>query len=132
MPEGDQNMSGNSAVITEFVHSWADKNIDKILDYFTEDAVYINIPIDPPNHGKAAIRAVIEQFMGMAEALEFVIHFQGETPEGLVMNERTDRFRINGRWLDLPVMGVFELEGGKIKAWRDYFDMNQFTSQMEG
>lgn len=123
-------MSANSDLVTEFVASWAEKDVDKILDYFTEDAVYINIPIDPPNHGKAEIRAVIEQFVGMAEAMEFIIHYQGETPEGLVMNERTDRFLLNGKWMDLPVMGIFELENGKIKAWRDYFDMNQFTSQM--
>ncbi len=124
-------MSANSDIITAFVHCWADMDIDGIMDYFTEDAVYINIPIDPPNHGKAEIRAMIEQFMGMAEAMEFVIHYQGETPEGLVMNERNDRFLINGTWLDLPVMGIFELENGRIKAWRDYFDMNQFTSQMQ-
>jgi limonene-1,2-epoxide hydrolase len=22
----------------------------------------------------------------------------------------------------VPVMGIFEIEGGKITAWRDYFD----------
>jgi limonene-1,2-epoxide hydrolase len=27
-------------------------------------------------------------------------------------------------------MGTFELEGGRIKAWRDYFDLNQFMNQM--
>jgi limonene-1,2-epoxide hydrolase len=27
-------------------------------------------------------------------------------------------------------MGTFEVSGGKISAWRDYFDMNQFTSRM--
>jgi hypothetical protein len=31
---------------------------------------------------------------------------------------------------ELPVMGTFEVNHGKIKAWRDYFDMNQFTSRM--
>jgi limonene-1,2-epoxide hydrolase len=30
----------------------------------------------------------------------------------------------------LPVTGVFELEDGRIKAWRDYFDMQMlFESQ---
>lgn len=125
-------MSANTDLVTEFVASWGQKDVDAILDYFTDDAVYINIPIDPPNHGKAEIRAVLEQFMGMAEAMEFIIHYQGETAEGLVLNERTDRFRINGNWVDLPVMGIFELQNGKIKAWRDYFDMNQFASQMPG
>ena len=28
-------------------------------------------------------------------------------------------------------MGTFEVSGGKINAWRDYFDMNQFTSRMD-
>jgi len=26
--------------------------------------------------------------------------------------------------------GIFEIRDGKIKAWRDYFDMQQFTSRM--
>jgi len=125
-------MTANSDLVTEFVSSWQKKNIDEILDYFLEDAVYINIPIDPPNVGKAAIRSAIETFLGMAEALEFIVHHQGETADGLVLNERTDRFLINGKWIALPVMGVFELQNGKIKAWRDYFDIGQFTRQMAG
>jgi limonene-1,2-epoxide hydrolase len=28
----------------------------------------------------------------------------------------------------LPVMGIFEVHAGKITAWRDYFDMAQFTA----
>ncbi|HWM52333.1 MAG TPA: limonene-1,2-epoxide hydrolase family protein, partial [Thermoplasmata archaeon] len=31
---------------------------------------------------------------------------------------------------ELPVMGTFEVSDGKIRAWRDYFDMNQFTRRM--
>ena len=125
-------MPANSEIITRFIQSWSDNDADKIMDFFTDDAVYVNVPIDPPNHGKAAIRAVIEQFLGMAEAVEFVIHHQGETEDAVVMNERTDRFLINGNWLELPVMGVFELDNGKIKAWRDYFDMALFSNQMPG
>ena len=124
-------MKTNSDLVTEFINGWREKNIDKMLDYFCDDAVYTNIPIDPPNVGKAAIRSVIETFMGMAEAMEFVIHHQAENAAGTVLNERTDRFLINGQWIALPVMGIFELQNGKIKAWRDYFDINQFTGQMQ-
>jgi limonene-1,2-epoxide hydrolase len=28
------------------------------------------------------------------------------------------------------VMGIFELKNGKIKAWRDYFDMNKLKEVM--
>lgn len=125
-------MTANNDLVAEFISSWQEKNVDKMLDYFAEDAVYTNIPIDPPNIGKAAIRAVIESFLAMAQAVEFIVHHQAETAAGLVLNERTDRFLINGKWVALPVMGIFEVENGKIKAWRDYFDINQFTSQMAG
>jgi len=27
-------------------------------------------------------------------------------------------------------MGTFEVSDGKISAWRDYFDMNQFTTRL--
>jgi limonene-1,2-epoxide hydrolase len=124
-------MSSNNDLVTEFIACWREKNVDRMLDYFCEDAVYTNIPIDPPNVGKPAIRNVIETFMGMAEALEFIVHHQAETASGLVLNERTDRFLINGKWIELPVMGIFELQNGRIKAWRDYFDVNQFTRQMQ-
>jgi limonene-1,2-epoxide hydrolase len=29
-------------------------------------------------------------------------------------------------------VGVFELEHGKIKAWRDYFDLSTYTQAMTG
>jgi limonene-1,2-epoxide hydrolase len=36
---------------------------------------------------------------------------------------RLDRTRAGDKSVDLPRVGVFELEAGKIKVWRDYFDL---------
>jgi len=47
-----------------------------------------------------------------------------------VMTERVDVFKLPGKSFELQVMGTFEVRDGKISAWRDYFDMNQFTSRM--
>ena len=42
-----------------------------------------------------------------------------------------DRFLLNGKKVELPVMGTFEVTpDGKISAWRDYFDMARFTEQV--
>jgi limonene-1,2-epoxide hydrolase len=46
------------------------------------------------------------------------------------MNERTDRVGKDGKWMDLPVAGVFEVHDGRITLWRDYFDMNTFNTQL--
>jgi len=100
------------------------------MSYFSADAIYTNIPMDPPNIGLEAIREAINGFLAMASEVEFIVHHQGESSAGVVMNERTDRFLINGKWIELPVMGIFELSDGKITGWRDYFDLGQFNNQM--
>lgn len=43
------------------------------------------------------------------------------------MVERLDRTRVGDKPVDLPFCCVFELEHGKIKVWRDYFDMATYT-----
>ena len=125
-------MSANTDLIDQFIASWATMDLDQIMSHFADDAVYTNVPIDPPNEGSEAIRKTIEGFMGMAQKIEFVVHHQTENAQGVVMNERTDRFLIGERWAEAPVMGVFEIADGKIQAWRDYFDLAQFSSQMGG
>lgn len=126
-------MSQNTELIDRFVAAWKRLNIGEIMGFFSEDAVYTNIPIDPPNEGKEAIRKTIEGFIGMATAIEFVVHHTAENPAaGVVMNERTDRFRVGDKWIEARVMGVFEIRDAKIVAWRDYFDLAEFTSQMSG
>ena len=123
-------MASNSEIVDAFVATWKSRDIGKLIDFFSDDAVYTNIPIDPPNEGKEMIRKAIEGFAGMASEIEFVVHHQAEGSDGIVMNERTDRFKMAQGWVEAPVMGVFELRDGKICAWRDYFDMAQFSQQM--
>jgi limonene-1,2-epoxide hydrolase len=38
------------------------------------------------------------------------------------MNERTDYVPHDGRQIALRICGVFEISGGLIAAWREYFD----------
>jgi limonene-1,2-epoxide hydrolase len=36
-----------------------------------------------------------------------------------------------GKKAEVPAAGFFEIKEGKISAWRDYFDLQTFTKQME-
>ena len=120
-------MSGNADITDGFIKAWCDRDLDAIMEHFTEDAVYINIPMEPANEGKEAIRAFIDGFIGTTTEIEFIVHNQVEGPDGIVMNERTDRLKMGEQWVELPVMGVYEFRDGKICAWRDYFDMAPFA-----
>jgi limonene-1,2-epoxide hydrolase len=122
----------NSDIILDFCDTWASRDIDALMGFFTENAIYHNIPIEPPAQGQAAIRATIEGFMAAPESVTFAVHNQAENADGVVLNERTDTFQIGDATIELRVMGTFELTDGKISAWRDYFDMNQYLQQLPG
>ncbi|MGH9207030.1 MAG: limonene-1,2-epoxide hydrolase family protein [Acidimicrobiales bacterium] len=117
-------------LVRRFCDSWEVGDIEALMDFFSEDAVYHNIPMEAVT-GKDNIAATINGFMGMVDKLEFrVSHIVAEGP--VVLTERVDVFVTPNRTIELPVMGTFEIENGKIAKWRDYFDLNQFTSQMAG
>jgi limonene-1,2-epoxide hydrolase len=118
----------NEKLVTDFCQSWTRKNVDEILGYLTDDCFYHNIPMEPCV-GKAAVRKFIEPFVKDADTVNFEI--KHTTSAGnVVMNERVDRFVMGPKKIELPVAGVFEVRGGKISAWRDYFDLTTFTKQM--
>jgi limonene-1,2-epoxide hydrolase len=124
-------MSRNQQIVRDFVAAFNANDLGRVMAFFSEDAVYHNIPVAPVK-GTAAIRAVIQGFMGMASKVDWIVHQLAETAVGVVLTERTDRFLIKDKWVELPVMGAFELKDGRIAAWRDYFDMKQFQSQLPG
>ena len=114
-------------LVTEFCKRWASPDPDELAGYFTEDAVYHNIPLEPVQ-GREAIKEFIAGFVATFDGIDFNVHRQ--ISDGtLVMNERTDVMRRkDGEAIPLPVMGVFEVQDGLIAAWRDYFDMAAITS----
>ncbi len=102
----------------------------ELVDYFTDDAVYHNIPVDPAV-GHDAILGLLNMFLTPVERVEFRvvnIAVAGNT----VLTERVDVFHLPNGVVELPVMGTFEVRAGKIAAWRDYFDLNQYMSQLQG
>lgn len=112
-------------IVAAMIAACCAKDIDAVLRYFHTDARYHNIPLEPVT-GHAGIRETLEPFLAMAQEVDWVIHHSVSTitgsGTGIVMNERTDRFLMPSGWVELPVMGVFEVRDGKIAHWRDYFD----------
>ena len=124
-------MSTNESVVRELIAAFNANDVDRVLAFFAADAVYHNVPVEPVS-GTAAIRAVLAGFMGMASEIDWVVRHVAEGPDGVVLTERVDRFKVNGRWIELPVMGAFAVREGRIAEWRDYFDMKQFQDQLSG
>ena len=117
-----------TSIVREFCDSWATGDLDRIMAFFADDAVYHNIPVAPVS-GTDAIRQTIAGFTTGVDKVAFEVkHLVADGD--VVLTERVDVFEFpNGR-VALPVSGTFELRDGKIAAWRDYFDMQQFMSQL--
>lgn len=117
-------------IVARMIAGWEALDADAVAACFVEDGVWHNMPY-PPTAGREKIRGAVAAFLAGMESAEFRIHNQGEISPGVVLNERSDIFKTkSGKTLDFPVMGVFEIEGGLIKIWRDYFDsavMNQLA-----
>ena len=117
----------NIETIRRFCAEWTKPDIAKIVDYFTDDAIYHNMPIQAVQ-GKDAIKGLIEQFTAAFETGDWEVKNIAAAGD-VVLTERIDRFIGQEKSMSLQVMGVFELSGGKISAWRDYFDMAEWTRQ---
>jgi limonene-1,2-epoxide hydrolase len=117
--------------IAAFIGAWPVADSISLGSFFDEDAIYHNIPLEPVV-GRSAIVSTFAQFMSLGGQVDVeVIHMVAEG--SIVMTERVDHFKKeDGRTVSLSMMGVIEVHDGLIAAWRDYFDLGQFTAQMIG
>ena len=120
-------MRDPETVVRDFCAAWSRRDIGELLGYFTDDAVYHNMPLAPVS-GKDGIREVLNLFVPPAETIEFEM-LKVAARGDVVFTERVDRFTMAGRKIELPVAGVFEVRDGKIAAWRDYFDFGAWQRQ---
>jgi limonene-1,2-epoxide hydrolase len=112
--------AANDACVRDFLVAWQRRDTEALLDALTEDAVYHAVPL-PPIVGKSALAEWVRAFEGKAPP-RLDVHRQVASA-AVVMNERTDHMTLSGRPVTLPICAVFELEGGRIRAWREYFDL---------
>lgn len=122
-------MTTNDEIVREFCGLWASMDVEQMITFFTDDAVYHNIPMEPAV-GREAIATLLNGWAAVLDGIDFQIHQQVSAGK-VVMNERTDTMRVNGASVPLPVMGIFELVDGKIQVWRDYFDMGEMTKAFQ-
>ena len=120
----------NVEIIRAFMAAWSRLDPEELASFFTDDGVYHNIPTGPVA-GREAVQQFIAGFSGNWTETTWEIATligSGDT----VVCERLDRTRTSAGDVDLPCVGIFEMRGGKISVWRDYFDLSTFMNAMSG
>lgn len=116
-----------SALLRSLEAAWVARDVDRIMDHFSDEPTYHNVPLEPAR-GRDGVRRHIEEMLTVVEDIDFeVVH---EVVDGnVVLNERVDTIVIGGVARRLPVAGVFEFDAGRISRWSDYFDLAVFTGE---
>jgi limonene-1,2-epoxide hydrolase len=117
-------------VVSDLFAAWTRLDLDAIMSYFAEDAVWDNVPMAPAK-GKAAIREMTHGFLKDSTKFEAKI-LKTVHVGNTVFDERVDTIVMkSGKSASIPVAGMFEInDAGKIAVWRDYFDLGTFTKQI--
>ena len=126
--EKAMNENPSIAVVEDMIAAWNARDGDRIADLFTEDGVLHSMMIDPIV-GRENIRPRIKFLVDNATYMEIKprnIAVVGNT----VFLERTDNFTFKGHTGSVPVVGVLEIEGGKVKVWREYYDRAELLEAM--
>ncbi len=121
-------MSNNVEVVRSFIEAWSRLDPAELAGFFHESGVYHNMPAKPVV-GRETVQTFIAGFISTWTKTDWeILSLIGEGD--WVICERIDRTKTTQGDVDLPCCGVFQMEAGKIKLWRDYFDMGTYVRAM--
>jgi len=121
-------MTTNEQVVRDFIAAWTRLDVEELVQYFCEDGVYHNMPMKPVT-GHDALRPFISAFLKDWTSTEWDILSLASAGD-TVFAERLDRTVVGAKPVNLPCCGVFEMRDGRIKVWRDYFDMGTYVAAL--
>ena len=113
----------NARTVETFLYALQDEDFDTAEALVSEDFVWHNVGLTKMR-GRRRIMKLLRSGEGRAG---FEVKIHRIAAEGnAVLTERTDALIFGPLRLQFWVCGTFELQDGRIRVWRDYFDMFDF------
>ena len=123
-------MTNPNEIFETFLNSMESCDIDRILQSFTEQSSWQNVP-HVPAVGLSEIRAAFESIVQRSSRIQWdVVSSAFEGSRGWI--ERVDRFWIDGIEYPVRCNGVFDfdVESCSILSVRDYVDLGEWRSRL--
>ena len=115
--------TANARVVETVLYALQDEDFDTAKAGMADNIVWQNVGISTMR-GRKRIMKLLRLGEGRGG---FEVKFHSIATEGnSVLTERTDAIIIGPFRLQFWVCGVFEVHGGQITLWRDYFDKLDF------
>jgi limonene-1,2-epoxide hydrolase len=122
-------------IVNDFADAFKRQGVDALVGCFTPSATYVD-NFFGPHAGHAELRAMFARMFREGTGYRWAMDLVVETPpraaaEWTFSYVVTDAIpRSAGRAVRFQGMSVFELEGGKIAAYREYFDTGAALLQL--
>ena len=115
--------TANARLVEMFLYALQDEDFDAVDAGMADNIVWQNVGINTMRGRKRIMKLLrLGEGRGGFEVKFHRIAVEGNT----VLTERTDAIIIGPFRLQFWVCGVFEVHGGRITLWRDYFDKLDF------
>jgi limonene-1,2-epoxide hydrolase len=119
-------MGSPSEIVTAFIAQWEEPEgfPEAVENWFTDETVWENVGLITTSGRQEAV-GFYDQFSAQTGMTGMKIDVLAIAESGnKVLTERVDYLLgPDGKpVMTVPVMGVFEVAGDRITAWRDYFD----------
>ncbi len=119
------------SVVRNFLAAFTDRNVDELVGFFSDDAVFIDGPRGV-HRGKEAIRFEFEAELAMGfETIKIDVNSLVASG-GIVMMEGVENYIIGGKPFFMETIGAFDINpDGLITRWRYSYDLKPLTDQIE-
>lgn len=109
-------------VVLDFMEAASRLDVEELVAFCAEDAIYEDRPSGYYQRGHRELRTLFEAFRSRLLSIFGVQPVNWAADGNLVFVERIDHFDLPSGHVAVPVLSVAELEGGKIKHMREYWD----------
>ena len=116
-------MSEKMKVIHALMEALRQRDFEGFLGHLTDDIEYHFHVGTRPLLGKDWVRKFLKKYDEQHSDVLWTISTFAETGDKLLVEGLEEYVERSGETVSHPYMGVFEFENGRIRAWREYFQM---------
>lgn len=116
----DEVVGGPESIVRNFLVALTGGRLGDATELLDPEVTWVN-GVSSTLTGSTAVLDAVRPVLDASDEVDWVVTASA-TRGQQVFVERRDRFRRGETWVEVPVVGVFEVHDGRIFRWRDYFD----------